>query len=114
VELLMEPGPTQVDPRILQTLSSPVVHHQSPAFTSTVDAVVELLQRIYLTSGEVVVLPSSGRGAVEAVLTSVREPGGVFVVPTNGSFGRMMAAIGRSVGLTVVELAYGPEEVIDP
>jgi alanine-glyoxylate transaminase/serine-glyoxylate transaminase/serine-pyruvate transaminase len=111
--LLMEPGPTQVDPRVIQTLCSPIVHHQSPAFITTVDAVAELLQRIYLTTGEVVVLPCSGRGAVEAVLTSVREPGGVFVVPTNGTFGRMMVAIGRSVGLKVVELPHESGEVID-
>lgn len=110
--LLMEPGPTQVDERVIQSLCTPVVYHQSPEFTRTMDDLRPLLRGIYGTEGEVVILPASGRGAVEAVLASVREEGRPFVVPTNGTFGRMMATIGRAVGLSVVELKHGSGAVV--
>lgn len=108
----MEPGPTQVDDRVIQALCTPVVYHQSPEFIATMDGLRPLLRGIYGTDGEIVVLPSSGRGAVEAALASVREEGRPFVVANNGTFGRMMATIGRAVGLDVIELAYGSGEVI--
>lgn len=110
--VLMEPGPTQVDPRVIQAMCRPVVYHQSREFFETVDVVCEQLQRIYQTAGEIVVLPATGRGGIEAALGSVREPDQILVIPTNGSFGRMMANIGRAVGLNVVELPFGPGEPI--
>lgn len=111
--LLMEPGPTMVDDRVIQALCTPVVYHQSPEFAQTMDEICERLRGIYGTrSGDVIILPASGRGALEAVLTSVREVGRPFVVPTNGTFGRMMATIGRSVGLDVTELRRKSGEVV--
>lgn len=108
----LEPGPTVVDEQVIQAMCRPVIHHQSPEFIDILDRTCDLLGGVYGTEGEVVVLPASGRGAVEAVMTSVREDARSLVVPTNGSFGRMMATIGRSVGFNVIELEHAPGETI--
>src|SRR5690606_26583972 len=107
---LMEPGPTQVDTRVLQALAEPVIYHQSPAFVEIMDITCGQLQEIYGTTGEVVIIPSTGRGGMEAAIGSVREPGQTIVIPTNGAFSRMMANISRALGLNGVELKHGSGE----
>lgn len=106
--LMMEPGPTQVDPRVVQAMCQPAIYHLSPEFVQTMDDTSRMLQEIFETSGEVVILPSTGRGGLEAAVTSLREPGGCMVVVSNGVFGRMLATIGRSVGMDVEEVSCAP------
>lgn len=110
--LSMQPGPTIVDDRVIQSLASPVMHHLSPEFIEILEETCSVLKTIYGTTGEVVVLPSSGRGAVEASLTSIREEDRPLVVPVNGTFSRMMANIGKSLGMEVVVLPYDDGQVL--
>lgn len=110
MSLLMEPGPTQVDPRVIQAMSRPPVHHLSREFVQLTDRLCGNLREVFRTDGEVVLLPSSGRGGVEAVLVSV--PATTVVVPSNGAFGRMLAHIARRAGHDVVEVRYGFGEPI--
>lgn len=107
--LLMEPGPTQVDPRVIQAMCSPPEHHLSNGFRATTDRVVEALRGVFLTTGEVVLLPSSGRGGIEAVVSSLDLGGRAMLVLSNGSFGSMMASIARRCGHEVVELIHPPD-----
>lgn len=104
--LQMEPGPTLVDDRVIQALAAPPMYHQSAEFAQLMDETCELLKQIYGTGGEVVVLPASGRGAVESALARADPVDRPLVVPANGTFGRMMAAIGGSLGMRVVELKH--------
>lgn len=108
--LLMEPGPTQVDHRVVQAMCRPPIHHLSVEFVRLADRLCADLGRIFRTDGEVVLLPSSGRGGIEAVLASV--PVTTVVVPSNGAFGRMLAQIARRTGHRVVELQYAFGETI--
>ncbi|MEV5646736.1 aminotransferase class V-fold PLP-dependent enzyme [Nocardia sp. NPDC052254] len=109
----LEPGPTIIDPRVVAALSAQPMYHQSPEFAVLADETCDLLRSFYGTSGEVVMLPSSGRGAVEAALASVDHIGRTLVVPANGTFARMMATIGRSLGMHVVELAHRAGQILD-
>lgn len=109
----LEPGPTIIDPRVVAALSAQPMYHQSPEFAAVTDEACDLLRSFYGTSGEVVMLPSSGRGAVEAALTSVDHVERTLVVPSNGTFARMMVTIGRSLGMRVIELAHRSGEILD-
>lgn len=104
--LHMQPGPTLIDDRVIQALAAPPMYHQGAEFAGVMDETCELLGHLYGTTTNIIVLPASGRGAIEAALASVDHAGRAFVVPTNGAFGRMMATIGRSIGMRVDELEY--------
>ncbi|MEV0084516.1 alanine--glyoxylate aminotransferase family protein [Saccharopolyspora sp. NPDC050642] len=106
VALQMEPGPTLVDDRVIQALAAPPMYHQSADFADALDETCALLKQLYGTTDEVVVLPTSGRGAVESALASVDPIDRPLIVPTNGTFGRMMATVGQSLGMQVVELKH--------
>lgn len=102
--LMMEPGPTQIDSRVVQAMCRPAIYHLDPEFIGVLDDACGLLQAVFGTAGEVVVVPATGRGSIEAVLTSAFGPDDRILVPSNGVFGQMVAAIGRALGRDIVEL----------
>lgn len=117
LSLLMQPGPTQVDPRVIRAMCVPPLHHLSPEFVALADDLCARLAEVYGTQGEVVILPSSGRGGIEAVLGSIDVAGRPALIVSNGTFGRMMAGIARGLGLDVVDIGrpagvpFDPDEV---
>ena len=107
---LMGPGPSDVHPRVLQTMSTPLVGHLDPSFVDLMDEVQELLRYVFQTENRWTI-PVSGTGsaAMEAAFANLVEPGDVVVVPDNGYFGRRMAEMARRAGgeVATVEAAWG-------
>ena len=107
---LMGPGPSDVHPRVLQTMSTPLVGHLDPSFVDLMDEVQELLRYVFQTENQWTI-PVSGTGsaAMEAAFANLVEPGDVVVVPDNGYFGRRMAEMARRAGgeVATVEAAWG-------
>lgn len=110
--LLMEPGPTQVDERVVRAIGQPPVHHLSQDFIDYMDATCAALAGIYGTMGEVVIIPSSGRGGIEAVLGSLDLQNRAVLIVSNGSFGTMMSGIAKSLGLRTIDLNVPVGEII--
>ena len=112
---LMGPGPSDVHPRVLRAMSTPLVGHLDPAFVDIMDEVQELLRYTFRTDNEWTI-PVSGTGsaAMETAITSLTEPGETVLVPGNGYFGERMAAMVRRAGgePVVVEAPWG--KPIDP
>lgn len=111
--LLMEPGPTEIDFRVVQAMVRPTIHHQSAEFADVMDRTCQLLQPIFGTRGEVVLLPASGRGGLEAAVASFYTPGSPVLILTNGVFGNMLANIARSVGADVTTFTAPPGTPFD-
>ncbi|MDQ7792905.1 MAG: alanine--glyoxylate aminotransferase family protein [bacterium] len=113
--ILMGPGPSDVDPRVLRALSAPLLGHLDPAFLEIMNEVMELLRHVFRT-GNRVTFPVSGTGSagMETVLVNLLEPGDRAVVGVNGLFGQRMADIAGRCGaeVIVVEAAWG--DVIAP
>lgn len=100
-QLLMCPGPTIVPDRVRQAGAEPMVYHRSDEFSQILKEVLDDL-RVLFGTHDVLVMASSGRGAVEAALANSLTPGGRVLVVTNGYFGEMMAGIARDLGFDVV------------
>ncbi|MFB6122598.1 MAG: alanine--glyoxylate aminotransferase family protein [Haloferacaceae archaeon] len=102
---LMGPGPSNVHPRVLRAMSTPLVGHLDPYFLEIMDEVKELLRYAFRTENEWT-FPVSGTGtaAMEAAVGNVVEPGETVLVPSNGYFGGRMAAIAERAGGDVVEV----------
>ena len=58
---LQIPGPTLVPERIVRAMSRPLIDHRGPEFASLAREVFDGLQRVFQTSGPVVIYPSSAR-----------------------------------------------------
>jgi len=107
--LLMIPGPSLVDPETMLDLARPTLSHVSAEFDSIHREALDMLKKVFGTSGDVVVIPGSGTAAIElAVRTSVR-PGEKVVVLKAGYFADYLADAARRIGaeVTVVEAPVG-------
>ncbi len=112
---LMGPGPSDVNPRILNAISRPTIGHLDPQFVGMMDEVKELLQYAFQTKNELT-LPVSAPGSagMETCFANLIEPGDKVIVCRNGVFGmRMIENVERCGGeAVVVDDAWGT--AVDP
>jgi alanine-glyoxylate transaminase/serine-glyoxylate transaminase/serine-pyruvate transaminase len=108
--ILLGPGPSDVDNRVLSALSAPLVGHLDPEFLKVMDDIQILLRYVFQTQNKLTI-PISGTGSagMEAAFVNLVEPGDSVVVCVNGVFGeRMCDIVGRCGGtLTRVEAEWG-------
>ena len=113
--VLLGPGPSNVHPRVLGALATPLIGHLDPAFIALMEETKRLLRATFLTE-HVLTLPISATGSagMEACLVNLLEPGDTAIVGVNGVFGTRMVDIVRRSGATavVVEAPWG--RVIEP
>ena len=113
--LLLGPGPSPVDDRVLAAMAAPVLGHLDPLFLRCMDDVQALLRYVFETENRVTIpISATGSAGMEAALVNVIEPGDAVVVCINGVFGeRMRDIIERAGGKpVVVEAKWG--EALDP
>jgi len=101
---LLAPGPTPVPPEVLAAMSQPVIHHRTPQFAAVLADVQDGLRELYGTSEDVLVLASSGTGAMEGSVTNLCSPGDEVIVVNGGKFGERWTKICQTYGLTVREI----------
>jgi len=112
---LMGPGPSDVHPRVLKAMSTPLVGHLDPSFVEIMDEVQELLRYTFRTDNKWTI-PVSGTGSasMEAAVGNLVEPGDTMLVPTNGYFGGRMKSMAERAGGEVVEVSAPWGEPLDP
>jgi len=101
---LMGPGPSDVNPRILEALSRPTIGHLDPAFISMMDELKALLQFAFRTTNQLTIPVSApGSAGMECVFANLVEPGEKLIVCQNGVFGgRMKENVERCGGTAVM------------
>ncbi len=113
--ILMGPGPSNVDPRVLRALAAPVMGHLDPDFLAIMEDTMGLLRMVFGTKNQLT-MPMSGTGSagMETVLVNFVEPGDRVVVAVCGLFGERMVDILERVGAEVsrVEAPWG--RAVDP
>lgn len=88
---LMGPGPSDVDPRILDALARPTIGHLDPQFVTLMDEVKGLLQYAFVTENTLTMPVSApGSAGMEACFANLVEPGNKVLVCQNGVFGGRM------------------------
>jgi alanine-glyoxylate transaminase/serine-glyoxylate transaminase/serine-pyruvate transaminase len=112
---LMGPGPTEIHPRVLTTMSQPAIGYLDPVFVEMMEELKALLRYVYQTRNPLT-FPISGPGSVgmEYCFVNLVAPGDKVIVCQNGVFGgRMIENVVRCGGTpVVVEDKWG--EPIDP
>jgi aspartate aminotransferase-like enzyme len=68
-------------------MARPMIHHRTPEFSVVLDAARMLMQPLFGTRQEVILLGSSGTGAMEAAVTNLLAPGDHAIYVNGGKFG---------------------------
>ncbi len=108
--VLMGPGPSDVDPRVLEALSRPTIGHLDPAFLEVLNQTRELLQYTFQTKNEITFAVSgTGSAGMETCVVNLIEPGDSMLVCINGVFGQRMADVAQRCGAdtSTIEIDWG-------
>ena len=101
--LLCGPGPTNVDPAVLDAMRKPMLGHLDPDLHDILLEVVAMLRRLYrMPDGLVLPLHCTGTAGMEAGIANLVEPGDTVIVAQCGFFGRRISEIARRHGAEVV------------
>ncbi len=100
--LLLGPGPSLVDPRVLQVMGTPLLGHLDPKFLEIMDHTQEMLRYVYQTKNKLTI-PISGTGsaAMEASMANMIEPGDKVLICINGYFGTRLTDMAQRYGAQV-------------
>ncbi len=108
--LLLGPGPSDVHPRVLTAMATPLLGHLDPEFVTIMNETQDLLRRTFKTENRLT-FPVSGTGSagMETVVVNLIEPGDRMVVCVNGVFGQRMTDVAQRAGaaVTTVERPWG-------
>ncbi|MBI5208851.1 MAG: alanine--glyoxylate aminotransferase family protein [Elusimicrobia bacterium] len=103
--ILLTPGPTPVPEAVLRAMAEPVLHHRTSEFGALFETLLADLQYAMRTRNRVLLLTSSGTGAMESAVANLLSPGDSAVVHSTGLFGDRFAEIIRSYGLAPAVVA---------
>jgi aspartate aminotransferase-like enzyme len=101
---LLTPGPTPVPPEVALRMAEPIIHHRTPEFSKIFSEVRAGLKRLFRTDQDVLVLASSGTGAMEAAVVNLLCAGDRVIVVNGGKFGERWTKICQSYGVHVEEI----------
>ncbi len=101
---LLSPGPTPIPNEVALAMSETMIHHRTPQFNKIFAEARERLKKLFGTINDVLILASSGTGAMEASVANLFSPGDKVLVVNGGKFGERWLNIANAYGLRPVEL----------
>ncbi|NES77798.1 MULTISPECIES: alanine--glyoxylate aminotransferase family protein [Okeania] len=102
--MLMIPGPTPVPETALLAMAKHPIGHRSGDFSKIMAEVTENLKWLHQTKNDVLILASSGTGAMEAGIINFLSPGDRVLCGCNGKFGDRWAEVATAYGLQVEKI----------
>ena len=106
---LFTPGPTPLLPAAQFAMAAADIHHRTAEFRAMYTRVLAQLKDFFGTRNDVLILSSSGTGAMEAAVSNLTSPGDRVLVLTAGKFGERWSGIAKAFGceVDVVSAPYG-------
>ncbi len=115
VRTLMGPGPSDVNPRVLEAMSRPTIGHLDPMFVALMDDMKVLLRYAFQTDYELAMPVSApGSAGMETCFVNLVEPGDKVLVCQNGVFGGRMKENVERCGATAVMVEDEWGKPVDP
>jgi aspartate aminotransferase-like enzyme len=111
---LLAPGPTPVPETVLLAMARPVIHHRTPQFSAVFKEAAKMLKDLFQTKQDVLILASSGTGAMEGSISNLFSPRDEVIAVNGGKFGERWGQISEAYGLKVhwVNVEWG--RAVDP
>jgi len=116
---LFTPGPVDIPEEVLSTACIQPIGHRSSAFYELMESSQNKLSSLLRSQGPVVIIPSSGTGALEALCSNLIEEGDEVLSVSCGVFGDRFREIAALFGAKVIPLdiplghAAEPERIKD-
>src|SRR6202522_2196672 len=106
---LYTPGPTPLLPAAQFAMAAADMHHRTPEFRALFQKVLAQLKVFVGTQNDVLLLASSGTGAMEASVSNLTSPGDKVLVLTAGKFGERWTGLAKAFGCEpdVLTAPYG-------
>src|SRR5579862_6168400 len=104
---LFTPGPTPLLPAAQFAMAAADIHHRTPEFRALFQKVLAQLKEFVGTQNDVLLLSSSGTGAMEASVSNLTSPGDKVLVLSAGKFGERWVSLAKAFGCEV-ELVSAP------
>ena len=106
---LFTPGPTPLLPAAQFAMAAADIHHRTPEFRALYTKVLRELKTFVGTKNDVILLASSGTGAMEAAVSNLTSPGDRVLVLSAGKFGERWVGLAKAYGcdVDVVSAPYG-------
>jgi aspartate aminotransferase-like enzyme len=100
-------------------MARPIIHHRTVQFSAALDQARERLKPLFGTKQEVILLASTGTGAMESAVANLLAPGEEAIFVNGGKFGERWGKMLTAFGMTGHEVpvewgrAVRPEQVED-
>ena len=102
---LLGPGPSDVHPRVLRAMTTPLVGYLDDYYVEVMDDLQALIRYVFQTDNEYTFAVSgTGTAGMETAYSNLVEPGETVLVPSNGYFGERMGAVAERAGGEVVSV----------
>ena len=103
-QYLLSPGPTPIPNEVQLAMARTMIHHRTPEFAAVLEEARQGLKPLFGTANDVIILASSGTGAMEAGVANLFSPKDKVVVINGGKFGERWLRICRAFDLDVAEI----------
>jgi aspartate aminotransferase-like enzyme len=112
---LFTPGPTPILPAAQTAMASFAMHHRTADFRALYTRVLADMKDFIGTRNDVLVLSSSGTGAMEGSVSNLTSPGDKVLVLTAGKFGERWRDLAKAFGcaVEVISAPYGETVSLD-
>ncbi|HEX5672721.1 MAG TPA: alanine--glyoxylate aminotransferase family protein [Nitrososphaeraceae archaeon] len=113
--LVMLPGPTNVPNRVINAMLTPMINHRSDDFRKLYKDIVSKTQTVFETENDIVVLTTSGTGAVETSVLNLIKKDDAVIIPVNGEFSTRLADLIDNYGGKTIRInsPYGQNPPIE-
>ncbi|MGB6564183.1 MAG: alanine--glyoxylate aminotransferase family protein [Candidatus Binataceae bacterium] len=113
--VLLGPGPSNIHPRVMKAMLSPMVGHLDPDFIRVMDDIKKMSRIVFQTTNEIT-FPVSGTGSagMQTVMANLIEAGDEVVIGTAGVFGTRMVEVATRLGARIhrVDAEWG--RIVEP
>jgi alanine-glyoxylate transaminase / serine-glyoxylate transaminase / serine-pyruvate transaminase len=90
--ILLGPGPSNVEQRVLQAMTAPMLGYLDPVYLKCLDEIQALLRQVFETGNRVTLsISGTGGAGMETCIANLVEAGEEVLVCVNGFFGQRMA-----------------------
>src|SRR5688500_6183509 len=107
-------GPVQVTDQTLRAAARPILYHYDPAFIELFARTSGLLQEVFRTRYDVVIMQGEAILGLEAAAAGLLSPGDKVLNLVSGVFGKWFEDFIHKYGGETIELAVPYNDTIDP
>ena len=103
-QYLLSPGPTPIPNEVALAMAETMIHDRTPQFNQVFDEARAGLKKLFGTENDVLMLASSGTGAMEASVANLFSLGDKVLVINGGKFGERWLNISNAYGLIAIDM----------